>query len=124
MIIWKKLLKNIIIAISNVLITGFMLYLEIVNSKNENNEVNSLLIFANFLIFIFFNFSTFLLIVHNPCILQTYPMTTECVACWNSSKVSCVKCHRCKNVALCIECYHEWRERGNNCPLCRAYYIV
>ena len=60
----------------------------------------------------------------NPCILQTYPMTTDCVACWNSSKISGVKCHRCKNVALCIECYHEWKEKGNNCPLCRAYYIV
>ena len=124
MIIWKNLIKNLIITMCNLFITGFSFYMELKNSKSEEDDVKGLIIFANFLLFIFFNSISFYLIISNPCYLKPHKMTTECVACWEESANFGIKCHHCKNVALCVNCYDKWKEKGNNCPLCRSYYIV
>ena len=98
--------------------------MEIKNSKSTEDDINGLLIFANFILFIFFNSISIYLIVSNPCYIKPYKMTTECVACWEESTDFGIKCHYCNNVAMCTNCYIKWKEKGNTCPLCRAYYIV
>lgn len=124
MIIWKNLIKNLIITVCNFFFTGLLFYIELKNSKSKEGEFKGLIILINFLLFFFFNSMSFYLIFNSPCYLKPHKMTTKCVACWEDSITFGIKCENCKNVALCINCYNMWKRKGNNCPLCREYYVV
>lgn len=124
MILYKNLIKNIIITISNILTSVFLFYLELINSTSTEDNIRGLLIFANFFIFVFLNTISFLFIINNSCILKTDEMTDICVACWDSSKIIGIKCDICMKVSLCTNCYNKWKEKGNSCPLCRTCYSV
>ena len=92
------------------------------NYKYFDKINRSFIIYAIVTVTIFLTGSAFLINYNNPCFMKTVPMTNECVACLDSSKVSGIQCECCKQTALCTECYIEWNKKSDTCPLCRNIY--
>lgn len=118
MIIWKNIIKNIILLSLNIFYAIIMLSVK----YDSEDDVNILIFISNILLLIFIIGISFCIINSQPMFLKTEKMSIECVACLDDKKTIGVKCMECKNVALCERCYIEWTNKNNTCPLCRTQF--
>lgn len=116
MIIWSNLIRSICCILLNLLFTLIFTMIEV---KEEESDVENLLIFGDLVLFITVNSTTIYYLYNNPIFLKIERMTCECVACWDPSKEYGIRCTNCNNVAICLKCYLIWEKKNNDCPLCR-----
>lgn len=119
MIIWKNIIKNLILLSFNIF---YAISLLSANDDKYDFDVNALIFITNIFLLIFVSGVTFCIIKSQPIFLITEKMNIECVACLDETKTMGVKCRKCENVALCHKCYTEWTRKNSTCPLCRSEY--
>lgn len=121
MILWKNLISNSICLIFDILLLTIILINQLFYKKTR---IETLLNIIYCIIIIFVITRTFIMFYNNPFYIRTDIIDEYCVSCFDSSKVSGIKCKICKKTTLCVECYNKWKSYSGNCPLCRNKLLI